>query len=205
MHYITVNNPQSNGAIERFHSTIIEHLRVIREKMKIKNDILNQMPYAILGYNNSIHSVTKQKPIDVINGHLNSKDPFNLDLNEKLLNNYIHEHRELTKEIYKKLNEQLILQKERTISNRNKIRQDPLNYEKDATVYRKLTSNIRNKLTPKFGKEKVVDDKGIKIKTTHRKYHKQNLKRPSINKSKSLQVLPGGSGDTPRDNSHQPE
>ena len=109
IHYITVNNPQSNGAIERFHSTIIEHLRVIREKMKNKNDILNQMPYAILGYNNSIHSVTKQKPIDVINGHLNSKDPFNLDLNEKLLNNYIHEHRELTKEIYKKLNEQLTM------------------------------------------------------------------------------------------------
>ena len=191
-HYITVNNPQSNGAIERFHSTIIEHLRIIRETTKGKNDILNQMPYALLGYNNSIHTVTKQKPIDIVNGHLNTKDPFCIDINETLVNNYIHEHRELTKEIYKKLNEKLIAHKEHTISSQNKNRQDPVDYSQTTNIYRKLTSNIRNKLTPKFSKEKVVEDQGIKVLTTRQAYHKQNLKRPRVNSLSLLQVPPDG-------------
>lgn len=111
LHFISVNHPQSNGSIERLHSTLIEHLRIIRTKNNGKIDILNQMPYAILGYNNSIHSVTNQKPIDIINGHLNTKDPFDININEKLINNYIQEHRELTQEIYKNLNKQLINKK----------------------------------------------------------------------------------------------
>lgn len=81
-HYITVNNTQSKGTIERFHFTLIEHLGVIRSKNKGKIDILNQMHYTILGYNNSIHFVTKQKPIDIINGHLNTKNAFIMNINK---------------------------------------------------------------------------------------------------------------------------
>lgn len=191
-HYITVNNPQSNGPIERFHSTIIEHLRVIRNKNKGKIDILNQMPYAILGYNNSIHSTTKQKPIDIINGHLNTKDPFDIDINQKLINNYIQEHRDTTKEIYKTLNEKLSQQKEHLIERHNERqdRHDPLTYEPNADAYRKITTKTRNKLNPRFTKEKVTRNKNIKIKTTCNVLHKQNLKRPRSNKKQLLQEPP---------------
>lgn len=61
-HFIIINNPQSNEAIERFHFSLIEYLRNIRAKNKGKIGILNNMPYTILGYNNSVHSTTKQKP-----------------------------------------------------------------------------------------------------------------------------------------------
>lgn len=63
------------------------------------------MSHANFGYNNSIHSSTKQKPIDEINGYSDTKDPLNVDINEKLINNYVESHREKIKEIYKKLNE----------------------------------------------------------------------------------------------------
>ena len=54
LHYISVNNPQSNGSIERFHSTILEHIRILdQEETNTWNNEL--MLYAILGYNNSIH------------------------------------------------------------------------------------------------------------------------------------------------------
>lgn len=140
-----------------------------------------------LGYNNSIHSVTKQKPIDIINGHLNSKDPFNIDINQTLLNNYIQEHRDSTKEIYKKLNEHLIDQKEQTINAHNKDKHDPLPYEPDTTVYRKNTTNARNKLNKRFSKEKAIADRKIKVKTKDRLLHKRNLRRPKTNKVLLLQ------------------
>lgn len=186
-HFITVNNPQSNGAIERFHSTLVEHLRIIRAKNNGKIDILNHMPYAILGYNNSIHSTTKQKPIDVINGHLNTKDPFDININEQLMNNYIQEHRDFTSEIYRQLNEKLITDKEKVITYHNKNREEPLQYDDDTDAYRKITTLTRNKLNPKFSKEKVVQDKGVKIRTINRNLHKRNLKRPKTNQKKLLQ------------------
>lgn len=34
------------------------------------------MTYSIMAYNHSIHSATKMKPIDVINGHITDNNPF---------------------------------------------------------------------------------------------------------------------------------
>lgn len=39
-----------------------------------------KMIYAIVAYNNTIHSFTKFKPIDVINGHISTDDSFNIYL-----------------------------------------------------------------------------------------------------------------------------
>lgn len=197
-HYITVNNSQSNGSIERLHSTLIELLRIIKEKDKNSTNILNQMPYAILSYNNSIHSATKQKPIDVINGHLNTKDPLNIDINEKFINNYIENHRDKTLEIYKNLNENLAKKKQATIEKHNEKRHEPLTYKPGTTIYRKITSNNRNKLTPKFSKDQVIQNRKIKI-TTHRKtLHKQNLRRPKTKQNESLQDEPNRNSDDSR-------
>lgn len=68
------------------------------------------MSYTILGYNNSIHSTTKHKPIDVINYYLNTKDPFR-NINKHLINKYIQELRDFTSEIYRQLNDELIFRK----------------------------------------------------------------------------------------------
>lgn len=47
------------------------------------------MLYEILAYNNLIHSVTRFKPIDIINGHITTNNTFNLDVKKpfvKLVN-----------------------------------------------------------------------------------------------------------------------
>lgn len=102
VHYITLLNSNSNSAIERFHSTNIEYLRIIQETRK-ELSILDQVPYAILGYNNSVHTATKQRPIDIINGHLDANNPFEIDVSEKLYINYISQYKEYTTENYIKI------------------------------------------------------------------------------------------------------
>lgn len=46
------------------------------------------MPYAIFSDNNFDHFSTQQKPIAPFDGHLDTKDPLNVDMNEKLINNF---------------------------------------------------------------------------------------------------------------------
>lgn len=111
LHYTTPLNPNSNSTIERFHSTIIEHSRILSETMKNLN-IIDQIPYAVLGYNHSIHSATKQRPIDVINGHLGSNSLLNIDISKLLYSNYINQRKEKTLEIYKQLHQHLLKQRE---------------------------------------------------------------------------------------------
>lgn len=90
--YTTPDSPQFNGMIKRFHSTFIEHLRILRNT-KTTLSIKEQMPYGFQGYNNSVHSSTKLKPIEVLNGHVSARDPFDIDKIRTLLNDYIEQHR----------------------------------------------------------------------------------------------------------------
>lgn len=63
-HKTLAHAPNDNGNIERFHSTLLEHLRI---KLRHKDEpIVNLMPYAIIGYNSSIHIFNKCKPFDLI-------------------------------------------------------------------------------------------------------------------------------------------
>lgn len=75
LHYTTAYNPNSNSPIERFHSTILESIRVLREE-KPHQDVINLMQYAILSYNNSVHSATEYTPFQIAKGQLDLKNPF---------------------------------------------------------------------------------------------------------------------------------
>lgn len=57
--------PNQNGMIERFHCTLLEHLRLLRQKRKT-DSVKNLIPYTLIAYNSSIHSLTKCRPFDVI-------------------------------------------------------------------------------------------------------------------------------------------
>lgn len=56
-----------NGQIERLHSTLSEIMKCLKREGKDRNfaDLLQR---AIYEYNNSIHSVTKQRPLDTFFG-----------------------------------------------------------------------------------------------------------------------------------------
>jgi hypothetical protein len=172
--------------IERFHSTIIEHLRILRDKKKGLN-IKEQMPYAILGYNTSIHSMTKMRPIDILNGHIDSQDPFDVDIKKTLINNYTQQHREKTKTIYKKLNEKLQETKEKYIDKRNTSRDIPKTYKPSTKIYTRKTLK-RNKLLPRFSPKIVQNDKTVTIETLDTTIHKKNIKNNKTNQKNTLQM-----------------
>ncbi|ERL91686.1 hypothetical protein D910_09013 [Dendroctonus ponderosae] len=77
LHFGTSKNSNSNSPVERFHSTLIEHYRCIKQENKqlTPEQIIRR---ALLGYNNSIHSVTKFTPFEIIKGHINGTNPFDL-------------------------------------------------------------------------------------------------------------------------------
>lgn len=194
IHFTTPSNPQSNGTLERFHSTLIEHLRVLRSKQPNEKSIINLMPYAVLGYNNSFHSVTKQKPISVINGHLDTKDPFDIEVNQVLLNNYIENHKEKTKLIYEKIHEISQHQKEKTITKRNESREKEPDIQPQTKIYKKVAT--RNKLTPKYTPEIVVQQ-NVKTISTNKSaaISKQNIKRPKVIRNPLLQTISDNTGE----------
>lgn len=57
LHIILVSTPQSNGLIERFHSSLIEHLRLIEQREHFKNlDLIGKISIAMIAYNNSLNN-----------------------------------------------------------------------------------------------------------------------------------------------------
>lgn len=74
LHFTTTKNSSSTSPVERFHSTLIELFRCLQAEHKRRNP-RQIMTGAVLAYNNSIHSVTKYTPLQVIKGHVNDRDP----------------------------------------------------------------------------------------------------------------------------------
>lgn len=60
-HKTLAHAPNDNGNIERFHSTLLEHLRILRLQHK-DEAVVNLMPYALIAYNSSVHSFTSVDP-----------------------------------------------------------------------------------------------------------------------------------------------
>lgn len=83
IHFCSTDHPQSNGLIKRLHTTLIEHLRLlIIQGFSITPIYMNTI-YATLAYNHS--SSTELKPIVIINGHINTNDPLNRDIEKTIM------------------------------------------------------------------------------------------------------------------------
>lgn len=178
LHFTSVSNPQSNGAIEKFHSTILEHIRLLQENHK-QSPITELMLFAVLAYNNSIHSATDKKPIEIINGHLDNRDPFDLFLEKQCLQNYIQKHKEITTNLYEKINERLNSRQTTTTNSRNEKLEAPLVYDEGLAFYSKNPLAVRHKDQPRYITRNV--SKNLKLKITDTKqqeYNKRNIRRP---------------------------
>lgn len=186
-HFTSPNHSQSNSPVERLHSTLIEHLRILNEQYP-NEPIQDKMIYAILGYNNSIHSVTKFKPIDIVNGHTDSTDFVDIDLAAHLRSDYVMKHREQTALIYSHLNAKMMQQKENLINKLNQTRDKDVIVEPEQIVF--VKSNQRSKIKNKFRKEKVQTVQKNTINENSQKIHKDNIKRP--HKIKIIQNVVSG-------------
>jgi len=67
-HFNIPNRPQGRALVERFHSTLLENVRILKAKTtnkRIKELVLKSIIY----YNNTTHSTVKQKPFVITHGY----------------------------------------------------------------------------------------------------------------------------------------
>lgn len=177
IHFTTPGNSNSNSPVERLHSTLIELFRILKMK-EPKASTKHLMQYAIIGYNSSVHSVTKQKPFDVINGRVNSLDPFDLT-DEVILNKYVDDRKERLKLIYNQIYEQSINTKTRLNQKQNERRENPPEYKPDSKIYVTDKTAKRSKDKPRRKPNIVHQDIGNKVISTKKKViHKSQIQRP---------------------------
>lgn len=196
MHKITHHKtlphaPNDNGIVERFHSTLLEHLRILKLTHK-GEDVVNLVPYGILAYNSTIHSFTKCRPIDIITGHFDPRDPFEVDLGNHLMQQYTQDHREKMKLVYDLINESSLADRTNIIENRNKSREPEVEYQPQQRVFVKNPSASRQKTAPRYTQDTVLADLPIHIYTSKKRgpVAKSRLKRVP----KSAQLLQGSTG-----------
>lgn len=177
-HKTLAHSPNGNGIIERFHSTLLEHLRLL--KLKRKNEpVTNLMPYALIAYNSSIHSFTKCRPYDIIRGHFDPRDPLNIDLNEHLMQHYILAHRDQMKIIYEKINETSLTDRINIINRRNRNREAEIDYQPQQQIFVRNPVAGRQKLAQRFTRDRVLSNLPVHIYTSQKRgaVAKSRLKR----------------------------
>lgn len=177
-HKTLAHSPNDNGIIERFHSTILEHLRILKIKQK-DEPVINLMPYAIIGYNSSIHSFTKCRPYDLILGHIDPRDPLNIDISQQLLQDYVISHRERMQKVYEIVNDSSLHLRTEIIENRNRNREPEIEYMPQQQVFIKNPNATRQKLAARYTHDKVLADLPIHIYTSKKRgpVAKNRLKR----------------------------
>lgn len=187
-HFTTPLHHRSNSPVERLHSTLIEMIRVL--KIKSPNDTIeNLVKYAILGYNQTIHSATNHKPVELLTGHFSKNDIFETNNNQKFITNYLNEHKAKVNDIYELVQNKIISDKEKTINQRNQSLAEPDTYltKNNDDIF--VDQNPRNKSKPKYKKHKIISESKSKVKTSQNKtYHKYEIK--PLRRSKRLQKQP---------------
>ncbi|XP_015839413.2 retrovirus-related Pol polyprotein from transposon 297 [Tribolium castaneum] len=187
VHFCSPHHPASNGLIERFHSTFLEHLNLLNNRPEFSKDpISTKILYATIAYNNSIHSTTKLTPFNVLNLN-NEQEIGDINLEYVILNNHLQSHKEKLQIIFKEINKRLTENKEKLITKLNENRENIPTKLPD-TVF--VKSNFRSKVRNRYKKEEILetnrDRKTIKPKInkskTGRKFnklHMDNVKRPT--------------------------
>lgn len=177
-HRTCPNTPNENGMIERFHNTLLEHLRIL--KLEHRNEsVCNLMPYAVMAYNSSIHSFTKCRPIDVITGHLDPRDPLDMDTTQHLLQEYIVNHRKRMLKVYEIIHETALQRRTEITESINKNREPEQIYAHDQQVLVRNPLANRQKLAARYTPDTVVTDLPIHIYTRRKRgpVPKSRLKR----------------------------
>lgn len=148
LHITTPLHHESNSLIERVHSTLIEHFRLLESTPE-----KDRMIYCILAYNNSIHSNLKYTPREILFGHTDNQNPYEL-CTEGFYGTYVNDHKQRMAQFYDDLKiKQVTTKQERN----NKINTDKqiITFNIDQKVF--LKNDRRDKKSPKFkGPFKII-------------------------------------------------
>ena len=185
LHFVASQRPESQGIVERFHSTLVEHIRLLNRKNPFtKEDVKSKVKHALLGYNNSIHSALgKYTPFEILYGHASQNTLLDLSVDQTLVSNYISRHKEKMTAIYHQTHDQMHANKSKKIEKLNENREDlpPIPTEVHIKTIQK-----QSKTKPKYNKEKINEiNPELKIATIVPRHHNQvekihlsNVKRP---------------------------
>lgn len=202
IHFISSQHPESNGIVERFHSTLIEHIRLFNNRENFKNeDIKSKVQYAIIAYNNTKHSTTKCTPFEIITGHLDINDPTSINVEQQIAAQYNQSHREKTKLIYQQIQEQIKNKKEKVIGKLNENREEvPDIPEKVFIKNKQKCSKTRNKYKiehlSKINKQRKTAKMKIRNPQATENIHLSNVKRPTKNLKNKSVTGPSSSQET---------
>lgn len=146
--FVPTLHSESNGQVERFHSTLLELSRCIQRQQLIQ-DPIDLIILSTNKYNQSIHSVTKLKPIDALH----------TDSPEKL----------------KFIKDCLIKEQQKTLErfNANAINRT---YRPGEKVFVRRNKRLGNKLDKIFVEKAVQQDLGTTVLIDGKRIHKSNLR-----------------------------
>lgn len=156
IHFTTPYNPNSNSPIERFHSTIAEIIRI--QRMTNKDDPIQLiMKYAIIAYNNAIHSTTGYTPRELLFGHTASRNPLELYYPKEFYQDYVLNHRKNAEAVQECIAAHVSKNKEQVIEKRNQAA-ETITFKVGETVYKQVAKTTRSdKTKPVFkGPYKII-------------------------------------------------
>ncbi|CAB3262528.1 unnamed protein product [Arctia plantaginis] len=141
------------------------------------------MPYAIIAYNSSIHSLTRCRPYDLLKGHFDPRDPTDIDVTQHLLQMYMQTHCDQMKLVYDIVNNIALDNRTALTNNHNKTREPEIEYQPQQQVFIRNPAATRQKIAPRYTQDKVLADLPIHIYTSKKRgpVAKTRLKRPTKN------------------------
>ncbi|KAL1122319.1 hypothetical protein AAG570_003724 [Ranatra chinensis] len=185
LHFSSPHHPASNGPVERFHSTLIDHLNILNVKLGTKTDALPQKIHlAVLAYNNSTHSATGHTPLDILYPNSTFRDA---EFNQTFMTHYLDDQRKKHQVLHEMINKSLMTHKTRTIEKLNTLREEPPcvpevayakvhSRAKDIPKYKRIQINENNPSTSTVTIQPDAHKPGRKFM----KVHLENIKRPHV-------------------------
>lgn len=146
--FVPTLHSESNGQVERFHSTLLEISRCVHQQQQIQ-DPVDLIILATNKYNNSIHSVTKFKPIDAL-------------------------HTSLPDHI-KSIKDSLIDEQKRMLKRFNANAVTKI-YRPGEKVFLRRNKRLGDKLSKVFVEKIIEQDLGSTVLIEGKKIHKSNLR-----------------------------
>lgn len=149
---------ESNGQVERFHSTLAELLRCLKAEGVCRNfeELLEK---AVNEYNHSIHSTVERKPVDLFFGRTVDFSPGSYDRTR-------HSNMEKIQEKQKQ-----------NLEYHNKGKHDDKQYTPGQVVFVRINKRLGTKLSERFKEEIVKENRNSTIVTeSGRIVHKKHIR-----------------------------
>lgn len=205
IHFTTPYNPNSNSPVERLHSTLAEMIRI--QRITDKSEPTNLMKYAIMTYNNTIHSATGFTPFELLFGHTSSRNPLELHFLKEFYQEYANKHKQIMENVQKLVTTKMTENKRTVIERSNKNTEEP-NFKVGDKVYKQVAKGARsNKLEPKYigpytivriHPEQIAEIVGKHVNSKTIRVHFRMLRRPGNVSGVSLpSEQPSGSPEQP--------